>query len=133
MSTYHWTIDGVPACAADLPAGLNTTCAHRSYESAEADAARLLDVRPDAQVDIVGGKCPRPDQPCCYGYEGCHECCDACDVCGAWTAKGGVRCGLCATSVEPLEAAAFHSGVRWGAVLTLVIVSLALLGWQAWA
>lgn len=64
MNTYHFTVNGVPACAAietmDLPLGSCTSCAHDSEESAQADIDKVLAVHPEALCEIVSGHCPRP-------------------------------------------------------------------------
>jgi|ETNvirnome_2_300_1030623.scaffolds.fasta_scaffold00700_11 hypothetical protein len=133
--TYHWTVNGVPACSAKETAvpGFPHPCAQGSREEAQEAAHALLDLCPDAQVAIVEGACPRPDEPCCYGYEGCDVCCTRCDICQERVDRrsGLQRCEPCAERVSPVETAAFHEGFAWGALLTVALFSLAALGWHA--
>jgi len=72
--TYHWTLNGLPACVSPLTLGFSTQCAHPTRESAEQD---IEEVRrfyvekgyPGIRYEIVEGSCGEPDA---YSY---HEQC----------------------------------------------------------
>ena len=70
--TWHFTVNGVGACAAAETADPRldpcTTCSHATRESAEADAQRVRDLYPDADVQVQAGSCREPRTEYDYGY-----------------------------------------------------------------
>ena len=70
--TWHFTVNGVGACAAAETADPRldpcTTCAHSTRESAEADAQRVRDLYPSADVRVHAGPCREPRDQYDYGY-----------------------------------------------------------------
>lgn len=72
--TFHWTLNGLPACVSPLTLGFSTQCAHPTRESAEQDIAVVRDFYvekgyPGIKYKIVEGSCGEPDA---YSY---HEQC----------------------------------------------------------
>lgn len=77
ITTWHFTVNGRGACAA--PETLDerlrpcTTCSHGTRESAEADAQRVLELYPDARVEVREGSCGEPRGDYDYGYRDGYE------------------------------------------------------------
>lgn len=75
--TYHFTVNGKPACqaaeTADPRLDPPTTCAHSSRESCEADAQRVRDLYPDAAVKVLAGRCTAPRTEYDLGYRDGYE------------------------------------------------------------
>lgn len=75
--TWHFTVNGVGACAAAETADPRldpcTTCSHGTRESAEADAQRVRDLYPSADVRVHEGRCREPRDQYDYGYRDGYE------------------------------------------------------------
>ena len=77
MTTYHFVVNGVAACqaaeTADPRLDPPTTCAHSSRESCEQDAARVRDLHPDADIEVLEGRCTAPRTEYDLGYRDGYE------------------------------------------------------------
>lgn len=71
-TTWHFTVNGTAACQARETADPRldpcTTCSHGSLESCQADAQRVRDLYPDADVRVHEGRCREPRDQYDYGY-----------------------------------------------------------------
>jgi len=69
--SYHWTINGIPACASPitLDSRLRTVCAHRTLGSAEADIEACRALYPDFNYRVVEGGCDQPEDMHRYDFE----------------------------------------------------------------
>ena len=75
--TYHFIVNGVAACqaaeTADPRLDPPTTCAHATRESCEQDAARVRDLHPDADIEVLEGRCTAPRTEYDLGYRDGYE------------------------------------------------------------
>lgn len=64
--TFYFTVNGVPACSAketlDPRISPPSTCSHTTEEGAEEMANGVRKWYPDADIRVVEGDCPRPDE-----------------------------------------------------------------------
>lgn len=77
QTNYHFSVNGVAACQADETCDPRldpcTTCSHATLASAEADAQRVRDLYPDADVRVHEGRCSASRTEYDYGYRDGYE------------------------------------------------------------
>ena len=63
-ATHYITVNGVPACAAEETKYLDppSVCQHEDLFTTIRMAKRIRRQLPEDKVEIVEGKCPRPDE-----------------------------------------------------------------------
>lgn len=70
---WHFTVDGLSACTApetcDDRLQPATSCSYDSLEHCQADAQRVRDLYPNADVKVHEGGCNAPRDDYDYGYQ----------------------------------------------------------------